>query len=446
MRKLILLLMFACGILSATAQTDDKNELQQTKQRLQKEIEQYRQILESTKKDKKRTLSQLSLVNAKINARIRVIDNINRQVRLIEDDIYRKEVEKNKLKKDLDTLKARYAKSMEYAYKHRSTYDYVNFIFSANGINDALRRMSYLKAYRAYREQQVDIILNTQSLLKQKIEGLNSTKKQKGEVLGEQNQQLGVLEDDKKEKDQIVKELKSKEKEINNQIAAKKLQQRKIDNAITAIIERERKELADRLKKEEAARKAALAKADAAKADNKSSGNSNVKVKVVKDVDPSSTIGKVTAPESVDMVMSERFEDNKGKLPWPVDGSTTFISSRFGVQTIEGSNIKVNNHGITFQTNIGNSVKCIFDGEVTSVLDFGDGQLAVFVRHGKYLTGYSGLSSVSVNKGQQVKTGQVLGRAGANDEGVGEAELRISPIDKGGYLNPEQWLRRGKGN
>ena len=99
---------------------------------------------------------------------------------------------------------------------------------------------------------------------------------------------------------------------------------------------------------------------------------------------------------------------------------------------------------MTFQTFIGNAVKSVFDGVISYIIDMGDGKQAVFVRHGKYLTGYSGLATVNVNKGQEIKMGQVLGKASANDEGVGEAELRISPLDKGGYLNPEIWLRRGK--
>ncbi len=445
MRKLISILLVAF-VLPAFAQ-DNKDELQQTKQKLQKEIDEYRQLLESTRKDKKKTMSMLSLINSKINARLRIIDNINREIRMIDDDIYKKAVEVTRLKKDLDTLKMQYARNMVYAYKNRSNYDYINFIFSATSFNDAYRRMTYLKAYRAYREQQAVNILNTQQLLKQKIDGLNQNKKKKGEVLGEQNNQLGVLEDDKKEKDQIVKELKSREKEINNQIASRKVQQRKIDNAITAIIERERKESIARAKKEaedNKKREAADAAANKANNNNNAATNKTTGTTVVKTAPAVTKVGTPGsyAPESADIAMSGRFEENRGKLPWPVDGANSFISMHYGQQDLEG--VKYYNNAVTFQTGIGNSVKAIFDGVVSYIIDLGDGKQAVFLRHGKYITGYSGLASVSVSKGQEVKTGQVLGRAGANDEGAGETELRISPMDKGGYLNPEIWIRKGK--
>ncbi len=79
-----------------------------------------------------------------------------------------------KLKAELDTLKIQYAQSIVFAYKNRSSYDFLNFIFSANTFNDALRRIEYLKSYRAYREERAENIRNTQQLLQAKIDGLQS--------------------------------------------------------------------------------------------------------------------------------------------------------------------------------------------------------------------------------------------------------------------------------
>ena len=58
------------------------------------------------------------------------------------------------------------------------------------------------------------------------------------------------------------------------------------------------------------------------------------------------------------------------------------------------------------------------------------------MRHGKYFTTYSGLSSVTVAKGQKVQAGQVLGNAGEN----GEIDFLLLQENKN--LNPETWLRR----
>ena len=71
---------------------------------------------------------------------------------------------------------------------------------------------------------------------------------------------------------------------------------------------------------------------------------------------------------------------------------------------------------------MGDAVKAVFDGEVTLVSYIEDKQ-AVFIKHGKYFTVYSNLGSASVQKGDNVKTGQVIGKAGMNDEGEGQVEF-----------------------
>ena len=52
-------------------------------------------------------------------------------MRRLDDNIYLDQLQINHLKLQLDTLKQNYAKSLVFAYKNRSNYDYLNFIFSA---------------------------------------------------------------------------------------------------------------------------------------------------------------------------------------------------------------------------------------------------------------------------------------------------------------------------
>jgi murein hydrolase activator len=50
------------------------------------------------------------------------------------------------------------------------------------------------------------------------------------------------------------------------------------------------------------------------------------------------------------------------------------------------------------------------------------------------------LSAVSVAKGDKVKTGQLLGRAGENENGNGEINFIL--MNENRNVNPELWLRR----
>jgi len=62
-----------------------------------------------------------------------------------------------------DVQVAEGANTIVYAYQNRSNYDMINFIFSATSFNDAIRRVSYLKSYRGYREEQVENIWSAAS-------------------------------------------------------------------------------------------------------------------------------------------------------------------------------------------------------------------------------------------------------------------------------------------
>jgi murein hydrolase activator len=64
----------------------------------------------------------------------------------------------------------------------------------------------------------------------------------------------------------------------------------------------------------------------------------------------------------------------------------------------------------------------------------------IIVQHGKYFTTYSNLSSASVNIGQDIKTGQAIGRVAANLDGIGAVDFFLS--NEKGELNPEQWLHK----
>ena len=83
--------------------------------------------------------------------------------------------------------------------------------------------------------------------------------------------------------------------------------------------------------------------------------------------------------------------------------------------------------------------KTIFHGDVIAVLPIGAYQ-TVIIRHGKYVTSYSNLASVSVSRGQKVNDGQAIGTAGADDEGIGEIELRVDTEKSA--VNPTAWIRR----
>lgn len=427
MTKTLLSFLLFLTTLTAFSQQPSKAELEKERANIQKELDDVKRSLDETKRNKKASLAQLNAVQRKLQLRQKQINVINQQMNLIEGDINQSWRDITKLKKELDTLKFQYEKSVVYSYKNRSNYDFLNFIFSAGNFNDALKRVAYLKSYRAYREEQANNIVHTQDLLQQKITTLNVNRTQKSLVLKEEAKAKEVLEDEKKEKDAVVSKLKDREKELMKDFADKKRQDMKLAAAITAAIKRATSAAVAEAKRnaEAAAKNNTTATAPA----NKTTTGATTK-KVIKessfDADPAAK------------KLSDDFFKNRGSLPWPLESGR--ISMRYGPNGIEGiKGITYFNNGLTFETEAGKTVKVVFDGEVAVITNIGEVQ-AVIVRHGKYFTTYSNLSSVSVTKGQQVKTGQVLGRVAEKDDNIGELEFLISN-DANKNFDPEKWLR-----
>ena len=416
-----ILLMVSIVFTALNGYSQTREELEKKRKEIQQEITSLQNAQSEIAKNKKVNISQLKLIEKKLRNRYAVIDNLNDDMRLIDNTIFSNNREIYRLQKQLDTLRSQYAKTIEYAYKNRSSYDMMNFIFTASTFNDAIRRVSYLKSYRHYRDEQAENINKTSKSLAEKIQLLTLNKKEKGKVLDEQKKQKEILEDEKQEKNQFVSKLKLREKEIEKEMAAKRKIERSLQNAIAAIVKREIE--AARKRAEEEARKIAAKPA--------------VENKVAVPVKAASTRKENILENTPEVTkISVGFENNRGNLPWPVDKAS--ISASFGKQKIEGTSLIEDNIGLTLQTTPGANVKAVFEGVVTSIYDIAGSQ-TITIKHGKYFTTYYNLSSVNVSKGVAVQMGQLLGKAGVNDDGDGEIMFVVNI--EATFVNPESWLK-----
>lgn len=456
-------------------QQQSREELERRKKELQREIDEANEQLKETKKSTKESLGQLRALRDKITLRSRLINNINEEINFINGDINSAYRDVKTLQKDLDTLKAQYALLVVYAYKNRSSYDMLNFVFSAQSFNDAVKRFQYLKQYREYRRRQADNIVSTQDQLNQKIQSLESQRVKRSDALKTEQEQRTTLEVDKKEKDEVLNKLKGREKELVADINQRNKDAQKVQAAIRAVIRKEiedarrkaieeetarRKALEEKRRRDEEARKAAaLAAAEKAKAAAAAAANNNTANNTPAPVPEKPAPAPVKAPEPTPepektatrtenvleatpeaLALSESFEANRGKLPWPVDAGN--IIEHFGIhQHAVMEHIQVPSDGIVIATNKGGAVKSIFEGEVKSVVVMPGSGYVIIIRHGQYFTTYVRLQTTRVKKGDNVKTGQVIGTASTNDiENTGEVELQIwKGITK---QNPELWIRR----
>ncbi|MBK5270241.1 MAG: M23 family metallopeptidase, partial [Bacteroidia bacterium] len=230
----------------------------------------------------------------------------------------------------------------------------------------------------------------------------------------------------------VVTKLKSQEKSLQKQIAEKKKRDRDLNNAILAIVRREIKDAE--------ARAAAEAKKNNTVTNSEANRTTNpsTTIPVLRTATNNKPISYLNLNEK-DIALNSSFEQNRGRLPWPVDNGV--VTYHFSTNNVEGTMLKFDSPGITITTpSPGTPVKVVFDGEVAVVNNNGDGSYAVIVRHGKYFTTYSNLVSVTVSRGSSIKTGDVIGKVGRDDESNG-GQIDFILMIETKNVNPEIWLR-----
>jgi septal ring factor EnvC (AmiA/AmiB activator) len=419
----ICVLIILCGRFSGSAQTS-RSELERNKLKIQHEIEETTQLIKETRRNKNASLGLLKALNKKLEARKQLIVNIQQEINLISASITNNNQQIGSLEQDLEKLKENYGRIVRLAYMNKNQQSVLMLLFSAKDFQQAYKRLYYLRTYSAYRKQQARLIQQSQAELSDKRKKLKTDLSSKQILLGGEVVEKRQLSIEKVEQEKTFSELKKREAKLRKDLAKKESDSRKLSKEIQRIIERE-------IAKE---RERSVAKA------NKESSKAR-EVSISKGIKPAETPKtsvteyKVT-PET--QALSGKFEANKGRLPWPVQKGV--ITETYGQHAHPVlKNITTYNNGIDIATSIGGAVRAIFEGEVSGVIVIPGANMAVIIKHGEYLTVYSNLLSVSVTKGQKVKTSQPIGTAG-KDESDSKSEAHLEIWKGKTKLNPSDWI------
>ncbi len=405
----VLLLLIA----SSTSAQNNKKDLEKKREKIKKDIEMTNQMLDQTKNSKQTSISHLITLSKKINYRNELINTISDEITDIDGQMTQAERQKRQLEVQLDTLKQQYARMIRFAYKNQSSYSRLMFIFASADFNQAYKRIRYLQEYSDYRKHQRDIINNTQDSLVRLKAQLQDKRVDKTHLLTAQEQEKVNLTGEKQEQVQVLNGLSKKEKELKGKLKEKQKEEEKLSRAIEEII---RKEI-------EAAKEAARKKAIA-------SGK--------KKPAAASTAEALTAtPEA--LKLSTDFEDNRGRLPWPVEQG--FISSSFGRHPHPvWKNVETNNNGVDIAAGKGSTARAVFDGTVSNVVVL-PGYYAVLVQHGEFFTLYSNLDKVFVKAGDKVTVKQSIGSIKTDDDD-GKTEVHLEIWKGSNRMDPEVWLSK----
>lgn len=396
----IFLCLFFIG-LSSFGQS--RKELENKRKKLQNEIQQVNSLIIKTNKKKSNALDDLKDLSQKITVRERLIETIELESKALSLEIRSNEKELKKYNDELAKLKADYADMVVKSYKSKSQQSKTMFLLSSESFYQAYKRLKYMQQYSDFRRKQGEEIVVKAKEIEQLNDSLIVQRKSKEALLSDEKNQKKEIEEDKKNQEQLISKIKKEEKKYKNELQQKQKEEKRIAAKIDKLI------------------RDAIAKANEGKKTDKGKTSSS---------------GFILNAE--EKALLANFEQNKGNLPWPVNG---IITRKYGVQphpTFPG--IKINSHGLYIATKAGTDVKSIFNGKVLVIQLHSDGRKSVLVQHGNYISAYNKLKEVYVNKGDVVKTGDKLGKV-FTDKITGKSQLSFMLYKNKDRLNPSQWIR-----
>lgn len=471
------------------SQDNQQKKLEERKVKIQEEIRENETKLQTVKKKEKTAAKAIVLQSNKIKLKEELIATTEKQKTLLGNSISVNQAQINKLEKELELLKADYAKMIVQSYKSRSEESRAMFLLSSESFLQAYKRAQYMKQYANYRRIQGQEIKSKSYALYTFNAKLDLQKSAKEQLIAENDKERLSLEKEKQEQEKLVESLKNDKKKIIADIKKKQLESKAIDRKIDklireAIAEANRKAAIAKAAREKAAReKAALekAKAEAAakaialekakalekkkeieKANALAAAKAKAEAKpkpkpipipkevekaiakeipvVAKEapVEPAAAVSSTKIDMSPkDKADSDNFKANKGKLPWPVERG--FISLGYGDQFHPVyKELKIHNSGLEFTTDSGASARAVFSGIVTRINVISPVNKLVILQHGDFFTIYQNLSSVKVSLGDNVSIKQSLGKIKTN--GDGKTILKFVITQNMTYTNPKLWL------
>lgn len=386
-RLLILVPLLLVALMASGQDVSRQNEL---KRKIEEEIEFIDNQLKSIAGKQKATTQQLSLIRKKVSNRKSLINDLDRRIATINDQMTAKQREINRLQRELDTLEAYYNKMVYNAYRNRDSRIWFLYVLSSQNIGQGFRRFAYLKSLSSAVSSQAATMREKQKELEAEKEKLSIMRAEAKVAKAAREEEYRKLMAEEQRSRADMKRLAKSEKQYRNELAAKRREIARLDREISRIL--------------------------------------------------SSAVAEQKKDRTrIDEALSGQFAQNRGKLPWPLKQGV--ISERFGVHNHPVyTNLKLpDNPGITFTTMKGSEVFCVFDGEVRKVIVMPGYNQCVLVQHGEYFTLYCKLAKVDVKAGEKILTGD---RLGVLEPDGNTSSLHFQLWKGTSKQDPEKWLRR----
>lgn len=448
-------------------QPTERERMQADQQRLRNDIAKKKRQKQELDRRVRQQMQDMMVLGNEIDMKRLTIDSIRIELDTVNAHKALLDSQLVCLQRELAERQENYRQSVRYMHRNRKMQNKMMFIFSAENMNQMYRRTRFMNEYATYQRAQGEAVKQKQEQVEQKQAELDTVKAQITNLLHKGEAEQRQMEAKKREQQTLVDQLKQEQQTVQTLLAKEQREEAELNAKIERLIaeeiarEKARIEAEKRRKAEEAARKERerkererqlaeakererKAKAEARAARNaeekkaakqRQQAAENERKTVEREISNARRESSYTAADP-DQRLSGSFSNNKGRLPMPITGNYQIVRG-FGANVAEGvgRGVHLPSKGIHLKGQPGAQARCVFDGQVSSIFANGNTYI-VMVRHGKYISVYCDLASVSVSTGQRVSTNQTLGKLGP------EHTMQFQLRNWTELLDPRPWLRR----
>ncbi len=372
-----------------------KNFYAAKKKQLQKKIVHIQKIINHNYREKKASIAYAHTLHVQIQMLHTLLQMMAMENQKMEKKIKDKKKMIQKLTLKEKKIAQEYAHMLNISVKKIQPLHQIFFVLSAQSFYQMAQRVQCLKQYARMRSVQMQHLQQIHKNLIVEKKQLFQKYQQKSQLIAQKATEQSKMQQRKQEQQVLLKRLQQQEKKLKKELKKNQQDIQKLDRIIKKII--------------------------------------------AQAIEKKKTHTQAIQLTPAGKIISENFEKNKGKLPWPVKQG--FIVGKFGRnQHPVLKNITTENLGIDIETTKNAKVYAVFQGIVKTVAFVPGMQKIIIIQHGNFHSVYARLQNTLVSSGATVDEKTVLGIVGTHEAGTSILHFQLwKNVQK---FNPSLWLAR----
>jgi septal ring factor EnvC (AmiA/AmiB activator) len=394
MKRIISSFLIGGLIFSGLFSQSAKDKLKISRDNTVKEIEYANKLLIETQGKTKESLNEIAIINHKLNKRKEYLLGVEIEVNMLSEVMEGNSDSATIIQLQIERLKKIYGKLIFNLYRNRSSNYRLMYFLASESMSQLYERVKMIRVYNRYLRNRRRMLQELQEKLLRKNQDLEILRSSKEELLISALRERDIIMREMREKKKMVTQLSKKQKEIEDQIREKQRTAQRLESELRRVIDEERKKI-------------------------KSIGTK-----------------EYLTPE--EKIISNDFEKNYGRLPWPTQRG--IITGKYGEhQHPDYKSVIIRNDGIYITTTAGEDARSVFKGIISRVFTIPGENYTVIIKHGEYYTLYHNLINVNKKPGQNVNIKDVIGTVSTNGT-TRETVLYFQVWKEKEKSDPELWL------